>query len=82
MSTDIITKPMITGQTYLRLMEAWEHSTAADLAEHLRVSFRMDGIVAAKAVTSLERNGYIRINRGCEDGPYTFTERGMRALGL
>ena len=64
------------------IYEAWQAQTAADLAEALKIHHGMSGIDAARAVQRLEDDGLIEISRGREDGPYTFTEAGMTALGF
>lgn len=63
------------------LFVAWHAHSAADLAQVFQRG-GMSGIDAADAVQRLEDQGFIEIDCNREDGPYTFTEAGMRALSL
>ena len=64
------------------LHEAWAAETAADLSEIFQIHYGMPAVDAAHAVSQLEDRGLIEINCAVQDGPISFTLRGLRALGL
>lgn len=74
-------KTSISGAILFSLYEAWYVETAADLCDVLRYRPGL-GPDAPVMVSRLEELGLIEINNAVADGPYSFTEKGLRILGI